>query len=339
MLMRHTAQAGGSVTQGLSSCHNATQRLYYREGSASSPTFSATHLTAKDYILQWAERTGECTSRNLSVADCTNAWRQAVFSFAIVRNPFDRQVSIFHVSAASDSQFGPSHIHSLSFCPIGSHHAALTMTRSTRARLISRSSSTNVRPLDTRGTAPHDSAVHAVSHLLRILGARALTIRSSSSDIGSSAWIVPTLSAAFGTLSSRQWWLPTGETMRASSHGSRTPPVASQSRGCSSMRRRCNMRSHSSYMSACQVAAWRYRTRRRAKAVCLRHVITQITTTMRLRVLCGARRFAILLPLATRSVLTALHDKRYQTRSQNAMVRRVARRACETERLWRVARN
>lgn len=96
MLMRHTAQAGGSVTQGLSSCHNATQRLYYREGSASSPTFSATHLTAKDYILQWAERTGECTSRNLSVADCTNAWRQAVFSFAIVRNPFDRQVSIFH---------------------------------------------------------------------------------------------------------------------------------------------------------------------------------------------------------------------------------------------------
>ena len=87
--------AGGSIAQGIGGCVNATQRLYYRDGASTTPMLSNAHLTAKDYLQQWEERTGACAGLP-NASECGRAWRGAVFSFAIVRNPFDRQVSLFH---------------------------------------------------------------------------------------------------------------------------------------------------------------------------------------------------------------------------------------------------
>jgi len=105
--------AGGSIAQGIGGCVNATQRLYYRDGASTTPMLSNAHLTAKDYLQQWEERTGACAGLP-NASECGRAWRGAVFSFAIVRNPFDRQVSLFHsllerdCSAARHSPRAPS---------------------------------------------------------------------------------------------------------------------------------------------------------------------------------------------------------------------------------------
>ena len=89
--------AGSSVGLSLSGCPNATSRFYFKEqlGDA-APLPAASHVTARLFIAQWQQRTGTCTALGLDVSRCAAAWRAAVFSFAVVRNPFDRMVSIFH---------------------------------------------------------------------------------------------------------------------------------------------------------------------------------------------------------------------------------------------------
>ena len=108
--------AGSSISIGLGSCQNATERWYYDDstptassrparpavkvggssGGTASTALSVGHLTAKDYLSQWRERTGACAAQRLSVGQCSHAFREAVYSFAVVRNPYDRQVSLFH---------------------------------------------------------------------------------------------------------------------------------------------------------------------------------------------------------------------------------------------------
>jgi len=119
--------AGSSVTLGLGSCGEAAAgRFYHQHETADSPNrvaassqhgggsgherestpLSIPHLTAREWMAEWSSRTGTCAARQLGASACSAAWRHAVFSFAIVRNPYDRMISIFH--SLMERECGPS---------------------------------------------------------------------------------------------------------------------------------------------------------------------------------------------------------------------------------------
>ena len=62
------------------------------------------HVTAKEYVAQWAERTGRCAARGLAVPSsaCAALWREDVVAVAAVRDPYERMISVFHTLLEHD---------------------------------------------------------------------------------------------------------------------------------------------------------------------------------------------------------------------------------------------
>eukprot|EP00966_Prymnesium_polylepis_P227836 5272380-Prymnesium_polylepis.1 len=89
----HIPKAAGSGVAGvLNEC--AADRFYW-EAADRPPQW---HVSAKEYIAEWAERTGTCTAARLDPrgSRCAAFWRRDVFSLAVVREPYARMVSTFH---------------------------------------------------------------------------------------------------------------------------------------------------------------------------------------------------------------------------------------------------
>ena len=82
--------AGSAVDSWLRACRNVSTRLSLHAGEHE-------HVTARQSLATWDEGTGTCAAQRLDAARCAAAWRASVFSFAIVRDPFDRQVRPMHV--------------------------------------------------------------------------------------------------------------------------------------------------------------------------------------------------------------------------------------------------